>query len=111
MCIYTCVHISGAVCEPCPYLSVRHVSVFVFQVGADFEVLGDTVGLVTLCVYGGAPMSPQENALRRGVDIVVGTPGRIKVGGVPAGRVDGDGGRLGLQGGRCDDGSEMARRK
>ena len=92
-----------------------HVSVFVFQVGADFEVLGDTVGLVTLCVYGGAPMSPQENALRRGVDIVVGTPGRIKVGGccqgMTAGRVDGDGGRLGLQGGRCVDGLEMARCK
>ncbi|KAG0598099.1 hypothetical protein M758_12G046000 [Ceratodon purpureus] len=48
------------------------------QVHADFEVYGNAVGLSTVCVYGGAPYGPQENALRRGVDIVVGTPGRIK---------------------------------
>ena len=29
-------------------------------------------------MYGGVPYGPQENALRRGVDIMVGTPGRIK---------------------------------
>lgn len=46
---------------------------------ADFETYGSAVGLSTVCVYGGAPYGPQENALRRGVDIVVGTPGRIKV--------------------------------
>lgn len=46
---------------------------------ADFETYGNAVGLSTVCVYGGAPYGPQENALRRGVDIVVGTPGRIKV--------------------------------
>lgn len=48
------------------------------QVHADFETYGSAVGLSTVCVYGGAPYGPQENALRRGVDIVVGTPGRIK---------------------------------
>lgn len=48
------------------------------QVHADFEAYGGSVGLSTVCVYGGAPYGPQENALRRGVDIVVGTPGRIK---------------------------------
>eukprot|EP00897_Mesotaenium_endlicherianum_P010166 jgi/Mesen1/9178/ME000591S08495 len=48
------------------------------QVATDFEHLGGALGLATLCVYGGAPMPPQESALRRGVDIVVGTPGRIK---------------------------------
>lgn len=48
------------------------------QVHADFETYGNAVGLSTVCVYGGAPYGPQENALRRGVDIVVGTPGRIK---------------------------------
>lgn len=31
-----------------------------------------------LCVYGGAPYESQEGALRRGVDVVIGTPGRIK---------------------------------
>lgn len=50
-----------------------------FQVASDFDALGNEVGLSTLCVYGGAPISPQEVALRRGVDVVVGTPGRIKV--------------------------------
>ncbi|KAL2642915.1 hypothetical protein R1flu_010502 [Riccia fluitans] len=48
------------------------------QVHQDFQVYGQSVGLSTVCVYGGAPYSPQETALRKGVDIVVGTPGRIK---------------------------------
>lgn len=30
-----------------------------------------------MCVYGGAPISGQERTLRRGVDVAVGTPGRI----------------------------------
>ncbi|MDO4246101.1 MAG: DEAD/DEAH box helicase [Deinococcus sp.] len=34
-------------------------------------------GLTTVTVYGGAAYAPQENALRRGADIVVGTPGRL----------------------------------
>jgi hypothetical protein len=34
--------------------------------------------LQVLCVYGGAPYESQEGALRRGVDVVIGTPGRIK---------------------------------
>lgn len=34
-------------------------------------------GLSTVTVYGGAAYGPQENALRRGVDVVVGTPGRL----------------------------------
>jgi len=46
---------------------------------ADFEYLGEAVKLKTVCVYGGAPMGAQEGALRRGVDVVVGTPGRVKV--------------------------------
>uniref|UniRef100_A0A804MPZ6 DEAD-box ATP-dependent RNA helicase 7 n=1 Tax=Zea mays TaxID=4577 RepID=A0A804MPZ6_MAIZE len=48
------------------------------QVHADFEFYGATFGLSACCVYGGSPYRPQEMALRRGVDIVVGTPGRIK---------------------------------
>ncbi|GAA0162549.1 RNA helicase [Lithospermum erythrorhizon] len=31
----------------------------------------------TLCVYGGVPISRQMSALDRGVDVVVGTPGRV----------------------------------
>ncbi|CAD6218492.1 unnamed protein product [Miscanthus lutarioriparius] len=48
------------------------------QVHADFEFYGATFGLSACCVYGGSPYRPQEMALRRGVDIVVGTPGRVK---------------------------------
>ena len=48
------------------------------QVASDFDYYGQSLNLTTLTVYGGAPMGPQENSLRRGVDIVVGTPGRVK---------------------------------
>ncbi|XP_068650332.1 DEAD-box ATP-dependent RNA helicase 7-like [Aristolochia californica] len=48
------------------------------QVYADFEVYGGAVGLTSTCLYGGASYNSQEIALRRGVDVVVGTPGRIK---------------------------------
>ncbi|KAG6753440.1 hypothetical protein POTOM_043508 [Populus tomentosa] len=48
------------------------------QVFDDFKVYGGAVGLNSCCVYGGASYQPQELALKRGVDIVVGTPGRIK---------------------------------
>lgn len=33
--------------------------------------------LSTVCVYGGVSYNSQQNALSRGVDVVVGTPGRI----------------------------------
>ena len=44
----------------------------------DFEYIGAAFGLATQCLYGGSPYGPQEGALRRGLDVVVGTPGRIK---------------------------------
>lgn len=46
---------------------------------ADFDVYGGAIGLTSCCLYGGAPYQAQEIKLKRGVDIVVGTPGRIKV--------------------------------
>nr|XP_017258007.1 PREDICTED: DEAD-box ATP-dependent RNA helicase 7-like [Daucus carota subsp. sativus] len=48
------------------------------QVAADFEVYGGSLGLNSVCLYGGAPYNNQQIQLKRGVDIVVGTPGRIK---------------------------------
>ncbi|XP_074319623.1 DEAD-box ATP-dependent RNA helicase 7-like [Silene latifolia] len=48
------------------------------QVFADFQLYGGAVGLQACCVYGGAPMHSQINSLKRGVDIVIGTPGRVK---------------------------------
>ncbi|KAL0037985.1 hypothetical protein WJX79_008488 [Trebouxia sp. C0005] len=43
------------------------------QVHADFEWISKAYQLSTLCLYGGSPYQPQESALRRGIDIVVGT--------------------------------------
>lgn len=48
------------------------------QVHADFENIGRAASLSTVCLYGGAPYPPQESVLRRGCDVVVGTPGRVK---------------------------------
>lgn len=50
------------------------------QVHADFQLYGGALGLSSACLYGGASFHSQQIALKRGADIVVGTPGRIKVG-------------------------------
>lgn len=47
------------------------------QVSREMKYIGDGLGISVECFYGGSPYGPQENALRRGVDVVVGTPGRI----------------------------------
>jgi superfamily II DNA/RNA helicase len=47
------------------------------QVTRDIEAAGRTRGVRTLAVYGGRAYEPQVKALRSGVDIVVGTPGRL----------------------------------
>jgi superfamily II DNA/RNA helicase len=56
----------------------RQGGVWTTQVHKDFEYMGVAANLATLTLYGGTPYDPQTNALRRGVDVVVGTPGRIK---------------------------------
>lgn len=48
------------------------------QVEADFAHVGASLGLSTACLYGGASYGSQEGQLRRGVDVIVGTPGRVK---------------------------------
>jgi ATP-dependent RNA helicase DeaD len=47
------------------------------QVSAELAKLGRFSQLRCLAVYGGEPIERQIRALRRGVDIVAGTPGRI----------------------------------
>ncbi len=47
------------------------------QVHAVLNEMGRTMKMTTACVYGGVGMEPQTKALRRGVDIVVATPGRL----------------------------------
>ena len=38
------------------------------------QVYGD---ISSFCIYGGSAYEPQESAIARGLDVVVGTPGRI----------------------------------
>ncbi len=47
------------------------------QVAAAITEYGKHLKVHVLAVYGGQPYGPQVNQLKRGVDIVVGTPGRI----------------------------------
>jgi len=47
------------------------------QVNEVLEPLARAVGLRTITVFGGAPYGRQIDAFRRGVDIVVATPGRL----------------------------------
>jgi len=47
------------------------------QVGKSFDTYGQHLRVTTALVYGGVGASPQIKALRRGVDILVATPGRL----------------------------------
>ncbi|MBM3180547.1 MAG: DEAD/DEAH box helicase [Chloroflexi bacterium] len=47
------------------------------QVAAAINDYGKHLKVHVLAVYGGQPYGPQVNQLKRGVDIIVGTPGRI----------------------------------
>jgi len=47
------------------------------QVAEALSQYGSELKVRVLAVYGGQPYSPQINQLKRGVDIVVGTPGRL----------------------------------
>jgi superfamily II DNA/RNA helicase len=47
------------------------------QVSDDLSQAGSKAGVKVLPIYGGRAFEPQVNALRNGVDVVVGTPGRL----------------------------------
>ncbi|GAB3157757.1 DEAD/DEAH box helicase [Micromonospora sonneratiae] len=47
------------------------------QVAKDLAAAGRTRGVRVLPIYGGVAYEPQVEALRRGVEILVGTPGRL----------------------------------
>ncbi|KFK44954.1 hypothetical protein AALP_AA1G325100 [Arabis alpina] len=48
------------------------------QISDVLSEAGEPCGLKSICVYGGSSKRPQINALRSGVDIVIGTPGRLR---------------------------------
>lgn len=47
------------------------------QISTVFESLSEGLGIRTLCLHGGVDQEPQIEALRKGIDIVVSTPGRL----------------------------------
>lgn len=47
------------------------------QVAREIKKIGKQNGITTVAVYGGQAISTQFRALKKGVDVVVGTPGRI----------------------------------
>jgi ATP-dependent RNA helicase RhlE len=47
------------------------------QVTESFEKYGKYSGLKVVAVFGGVALGPQQDKLRRGVDVVVATPGRL----------------------------------
>ncbi len=47
------------------------------QVAGDLAAAGKRLGARVLAIYGGRAYEPQVEALRKGVDVVVGTPGRL----------------------------------
>jgi superfamily II DNA/RNA helicase len=47
------------------------------QVAHDITDAGKYLGVRTVAIYGGRPYEPQVEALRKGVDLVIGTPGRL----------------------------------
>ncbi|HEV2265040.1 MAG TPA: DEAD/DEAH box helicase [Stellaceae bacterium] len=47
------------------------------QIADSFRVYGRHMGLRTAVIFGGVSQGPQVDALRRGIDILVATPGRL----------------------------------
>ena len=47
------------------------------QIKEEADKFGVSSGIRNTCVYGGAPKGPQLGQLRRGVEIVIATPGRL----------------------------------
>jgi len=58
-------------------LAVAPTRELAVQVAGDLERAGRTRGARVLTVYGGRAYEPQVEALQRGVEVVVGTPGRL----------------------------------
>ena len=48
------------------------------QIDRTVQPIARSVGLFTTQIYGGVPLGRQIGALERGVDIIIGTPGRIE---------------------------------
>ncbi|MGQ0655591.1 MAG: DEAD/DEAH box helicase [Betaproteobacteria bacterium] len=63
--------------HPVRALIVTPTRELAMQVQEDVSTYGKHLRLKSTCIFGGVGMQPQIDALRRGVDIVVATPGRL----------------------------------
>jgi ATP-dependent RNA helicase DDX5/DBP2 len=68
---------SGSVARPA-VLVLAPTRELACQIEEEAVKFGQPLGLRSVCVYGGAPKSGQLRLLRGGIDIIVGTPGRLQ---------------------------------
>ena len=66
--------VDGAIPQALVVVPTRELCV---QVAKDLELAGKRQGTRVLAVYGGRSYEPQVDALEAGIDVVVGTPGRL----------------------------------
>src|SRR5438477_12566586 len=69
-------HLTGAARIP-QALVIVPTRDLAIQVAGDLRIAGARLGTRVLTVYGGRAYEPQIESLRTGVDVVVGTPGRL----------------------------------
>ncbi len=63
-----------AVCQAIVLVPTRELAQ---QVAKEAEILGSAAGVSSVAIYGGVKYGPQLDALHKGVQLVIGTPGRI----------------------------------
>jgi ATP-dependent RNA helicase RhlE len=65
------------VARQCRVLVLAPTRELAAQIHASFRAYGRHMGVTTAVVHGGVSQRPQEDAMRRGVDVLVATPGRL----------------------------------
>jgi ATP-dependent RNA helicase RhlE len=63
--------------RPIRALIVTPTRELAIQIGESFDAYGRFTHLSNAVIFGGVPQNPQTTALRRGVDILIATPGRL----------------------------------
>jgi ATP-dependent RNA helicase RhlE len=63
--------------RPIRALIVTPTRELAIQIGESFDAYGRFTHLSNTVIFGGVPQNPQTTALRRGVDILIATPGRL----------------------------------
>jgi ATP-dependent RNA helicase RhlE len=75
--LLTRVNGAGQKHRPIRALVVTPTRELAIQIGESFDAYGRYTHLSNTVIFGGVPQNPQTTALRRGVDILIATPGRL----------------------------------